>query len=101
MADYAADTGLDLGESWPTPTRRRTCPCSSASGFPVAVNPEARLAAVARRRGWHVEQWAKAGGGGRPVLPIGPARHGVSRWWTRLEGMLDSLPAGAGAASGR
>ena len=40
-----------------------------AVGFPVAVNPEARLAAIARRRGWHVEHWAKAAGGAAPALP--------------------------------
>ena len=39
-----------------------------AVGFPVAVNPEARLSAIARRRGWHVEHWAKAQGGSRRPL---------------------------------
>jgi hypothetical protein len=53
----------------------------------VAVNPEARLATIARRRGWHVEQWEKAGGGARPALPYGPVDLGVSRWWARVEGM--------------
>jgi hypothetical protein len=43
-----------------------------AVGFPVAVNPEAKLAAIARRRGWHVEHWAKADGGSAPPLPLGP-----------------------------
>lgn len=40
-------------------------------GFPVAVNPETRLAAIARKRGWLVEDWSKAPGGPRPLLPIG------------------------------
>ena len=40
-----------------------------AVGFPVAVNPETRLAAIARKRGWLVEQWSKAPGGPRPLLP--------------------------------
>ena len=43
-----------------------------AVGFPVAVNPESRLAAIARRRGWHVEHWAKASGGSHRPLPLGP-----------------------------
>ena len=38
-------------------------PMLEAVGFPVAVNPEAKLAAIARRRGWHVEHWQKADGG--------------------------------------
>jgi hypothetical protein len=67
----------------------------------VAVNPEARLAAVARRRGWHVEQWDRAGGSGRGVLPLGPLDHGVSRWWTRLEGMVDTLSAPSASAATR
>jgi hypothetical protein len=37
----------------------------------VAVNPETRLAALARKRGWLVEHWSKAAGGPRPLLPIG------------------------------
>ena len=44
-----------------------------AVGFPVAVNPETRLAALARKRGWLVEQFDKAAGAPEPPLPIGPA----------------------------
>jgi hypothetical protein len=44
-----------------------------AVGFPVAVNPETRLAALARKRGWLVEHFAKAPGSPQPLLPIGPA----------------------------
>lgn len=47
-------------------------PMLEAVGFPVAVNPEAKLAAIARRRGWHVEHWKKADGGSSPLLPLGP-----------------------------
>jgi hypothetical protein len=47
-------------------------PMLEAVGFPVAVNPETKLAAIARRRGWHVEHWEKADGGAQPMLPIGP-----------------------------
>jgi HAD superfamily hydrolase (TIGR01490 family) len=97
LARYAADTGLDLGESVAYADSTSDLPLLECVGFPVAVNPEARLAAVARRRGWHVEHWDKAGGGGgRPVLPMGPLDHGVSRWWTRFEGALDTLTAAAG-----
>jgi hypothetical protein len=41
-------------------------------GFPVAVNPETRLAALARKRGWLVEHFDKAKGAPQPLLPIGP-----------------------------
>ena len=43
-------------------------PMLEAVGFPVAVNPEAKLAAIARRRGWHTEDWSRAPGAPRPVL---------------------------------
>ena len=45
-----------------------------AVGFPVAVNPETRLAALARKRGWLVEHFAKAAGAPRTLVPIGPRR---------------------------
>jgi len=98
LAQYATDTGLDLGESVAYADSTSDLPLLECVGFPVAVNPEARLAAVARRRGWHVEHWDRARGGARPVVPVGPLDHGVSRWWTRLETMLDTLSAGSGAA---
>ena len=47
-----------------------------AVGSPVAVNPEARLSAIARRRGWLVEDWPKAAGGAARPLPLGP----LDRW---------------------
>jgi len=87
LAAYAAAEGLDLGESVAYADSASDLPLLECVGFPVAVNPEARLAAIARRRGWHVEQWDKAGGGARPPLPFGPVDHGVSRWWSRLAGV--------------
>jgi fatty acyl-CoA reductase len=100
LARYAADNDLDLAESVAYADSTSDLPLLECVGFPVAVNPEARLAAVARRRGWHVEHWDKAGGGGRPVLPFGPLDNGVSRWWTRFEGMIDSLSAGSSTPAG-
>jgi HAD superfamily hydrolase (TIGR01490 family) len=96
LAEYADAHGLDLGESIAYADSTSDLPLLECVGFPVVVNPETRLAAVARRRGWHVEQWDKAGGGGRPVLPFGPLDNGVSRWWTRFEQMLDTLTSGSG-----
>jgi len=89
LAAYADGEGLDLGESVAYADSTSDLPLLECVGFPVAVNPEARLAALARRRGWHVEHWDKAGGGARPPLPLGPVDRGVSRWWARLEGALD------------
>jgi HAD superfamily hydrolase (TIGR01490 family) len=93
LAGYAAGEGLDLGESIAYADSASDLPLLECVGFPVAVNPEARLAAIARRRGWHVEQWDKAGGGARPPLPFGPVDTGVSRWWGRFEAMVARGPA--------
>ena len=72
MADYARSLNLDLEESVAYADSASDLPMLEASGHPVAVNPETKLAAIARKRGWHVEHWPKAPGGPRPLLPIGP-----------------------------
>ena len=45
-----------------------------AVGFPVAVNPETKLATLARRRGWLIENFDKAPGAPRKLLPLGRMR---------------------------
>jgi HAD superfamily phosphoserine phosphatase-like hydrolase len=78
MADVAQSFNLDLEESVAYADSASDLPMLEAAGHPVAVNPETKLAAIARKRGWHVEHWPKAEGGPRPLLPIGPrVRNGV------------------------
>jgi alcohol-forming fatty acyl-CoA reductase len=72
LADYAEAEGLQLEESMAYADSASDLPMLEAVGFPVAVNPEAKLAAIARRRGWHVEHWHRAGGSSRSLLPLGP-----------------------------
>ena len=72
MRSYADAEGLRLEESVVYADSASDLPMLEAVGHPVAVNPEAKLAAIARKRGWHVEQWSKSPGGPRPFLPIGP-----------------------------
>ncbi|MFP5377401.1 MAG: HAD-IB family phosphatase [Acidimicrobiia bacterium] len=72
MRAYADAEGLRLEESVVYADSASDLPMLEAVGHPVAVNPEAKLAAIARKRGWHVEQWSKSPGGPRPLLPIGP-----------------------------
>jgi hypothetical protein len=45
----------------------------------VAVNPETRLAALARTRGWLVEHWSKARGAPWAPLPLAPRWGGSGR----------------------
>ena len=72
LMDYAAAENLSLEESVAYADSASDLPMLEVVGHPVAVNPEAKLAAVARKRGWHVERWTKSPGGPRPLLPIGP-----------------------------
>jgi len=72
LADYAEEHSLSLEESVAYADSASDLAMLEAVGFPVAVNPESRLAAIARRRGWHVEHWSKAEGGSHRALPIGP-----------------------------
>ena len=60
LADYCAAEGLRLEESVAYADSTSDLPMLEAVGFPVAVNPETRLAAIARKRGWLVEHWSKA-----------------------------------------
>jgi HAD superfamily hydrolase (TIGR01490 family) len=74
LIDYADAHGCDLRESVAYADSTSDLPMLEVVGFPVAVNPEARLAALARKRGWLVEQFDKAGGAPRQRVPIGPMR---------------------------
>ncbi len=72
LADYCAAENLRIDDAVAYADSTSDLPLLEAVGFPVAVNPETRLAAIARKRGWLVEHWSKAQGGPRPLLPIGP-----------------------------
>ncbi len=72
MADYAVAEGLDLAESVAYADSTSDLPMLEAVGFPVAVNPETRLAALARKRGWLVENWTKATGNATRPFPMSP-----------------------------
>jgi HAD superfamily hydrolase (TIGR01490 family) len=72
LFDYAAAHGFDLAEGVAYADSTSDLPMLEAVGFPVAVNPETRLAALARKRGWLVEHFDKAKGGPQALLPIGP-----------------------------
>jgi HAD superfamily hydrolase (TIGR01490 family) len=76
MSAYAEANGFDLAESVAYADSTSDLPMLEAVGFPVAVNPEGRLAALARKRGWLVEHFDRAPGAPKP-LPIAP------RWRAR------------------
>jgi len=74
LRDYAAAHGLSLSETVAYADSTSDLPMLEAVGFPVAVNPETRLATLARKRGWLVENFTKAPGAPRRLVPIGPRR---------------------------
>ena len=75
LVDYAAARDLDLRESVAYADSSSDLPMLEAVGFPVAVNPETKLASIARRRGWLIEHWSKSKGAPNRVMPIGPRTH--------------------------
>lgn len=74
LFDYARRHDLDLAESVAYADSSNDLPMLEVVGFPVAVNPETKLASLARKRGWLVEQWTKAPGFTPPALPLAPTR---------------------------
>ncbi len=69
---YAAANNFDLSESVAYADSSSDLPLLDAVGYPVAVNPETRLASIASKRGWLIENWSKSGGGTDRLLPLGP-----------------------------
>ncbi|MCU1495215.1 MAG: hypothetical protein JWO62_2979 [Acidimicrobiaceae bacterium] len=90
MEQWAASFGLGRDSTVAYADSTSDLPMLEAAGYPVAVNPESKLAAVARKRGWLVEQWAQASGGPRRRLAVS----------TRTVGPRTTLSASAIAPSG-
>jgi alcohol-forming fatty acyl-CoA reductase len=68
---YAREHNLSLDQSSAYADSSSDLAMLEAVGYPVAVNPDARLATIARRRGWLVEHWRRASGSIASLLPIG------------------------------
>ncbi len=90
LFDYADAQGFDVGEGIAYADSTSDLPMLEVVGFPVAVNPETRLAALARKRGWLVEHFDKAAGAPQPLLPIGPEWGRPRR---RRVGKVETRPA--------
>jgi alcohol-forming fatty acyl-CoA reductase len=71
LESYCDAEGFRMDECVAYADSSSDLPLFEAVGFPVAVNAETRLAAIARKRGWLVENWTKAKGAPKPLLPIG------------------------------
>lgn len=77
MSDYCDAEGLRLSESVAYADSSSDLPMLEAVGFPVAVNPEPKLASIARKRGWLIEDFRRTRGVQRSLVPIGARWRGA------------------------
>ena len=61
VREFAAEQGIDLSVSYAYSDSASDLPMLEAVGHPVAVNPDAPLAEVAKREGWEVLRFEKLG----------------------------------------
>ncbi len=55
---YAENAGMDLHQSHAYGDSYADMPMLETVGFPHAVNPDRKLAALARQRGWPIHRWS-------------------------------------------
>ncbi len=67
IREYCANEGLELEQCVAYADSASDLPMLEVVGHPVAVNAEAKLAAIARKRGWHTEDWKREPGAPRTV----------------------------------
>jgi phosphoserine phosphatase len=61
MRELAAAEGIDLASCWAYSDSASDLPMLRAVGHPVAVNPDAELARVAREAGWEIMRFETLG----------------------------------------
>ena len=59
----AAESGIASADCWAYADSVSDLSMLDAVGHPVPVNPDLRLASIARRRGWAVQRWERRDGG--------------------------------------
>ncbi len=77
LEEYMARYSLTKDETVAYADSSSDLPMLEAAGLPVAVNPEAKLAAIARRRGWPIEHWSKTRGAPKRTLAVSTLRPGI------------------------
>jgi HAD superfamily hydrolase (TIGR01490 family) len=61
MRAFAAEHGIDLGDSYAYSDSLSDLPMLEAVGHPVVVNPDPALAAIAKREGWQTMRFERLG----------------------------------------
>jgi HAD superfamily hydrolase (TIGR01490 family) len=59
LASFARRRNVDLSRSYAYADSISDLPMLEAVGIPIAVNPDARLRAAAKERGWQIKRWRK------------------------------------------
>ncbi len=92
LAGYARTHDLDLSESVAYADSVSDLSLLDAVGFPVAVNADQRLSALAKKRGWHTETWKPATSSTTQTLAIPPSLGGSQLSGRIFSRILDMLP---------
>ncbi len=79
IRQHAEAEGLSLDDAIAYADSTSDLPMLEIVGNPVIVNPEARLAIIAQRRGWPVERWSRSPGVNRWRLPLAPQARRAER----------------------
>jgi alcohol-forming fatty acyl-CoA reductase len=101
MEELAAATGLERDQIVAYADSTSDLPMLEAAGLPVAVNPEPKLAAIARRRGWSIENWTRTPGGPRRVLATATMHPGFRTVGAGTGGPDPGRPLEAGGIGSR
>jgi phosphoserine phosphatase len=88
IRQVAAREGIDLAESYAYSDSESDLPMLRAVGHPVAVNPDAELARVAREEGWEIMRFDRlgrrlrlaAGAAGMGLIGLGGGYLGPRLW---------------------
>jgi HAD superfamily hydrolase (TIGR01490 family) len=102
MRRYAADHGIDLERSYAYSDSASDLPMLRAVGVPVVVNPDERLAEIAREQGWRVMRFERLGRrlafAALSVLVVAAGVLGRRRIgsWTPRSSRLPAFPAKRG-----
>jgi HAD superfamily hydrolase (TIGR01490 family) len=71
MRELAEREGIDLAESYAYSDSESDLPMLECVGYPVAVNPDATLARIARERGWEILRFDRLGRRLKAVAAVG------------------------------
>ncbi len=76
LSRYAETNGIDLSQSVAYGDSVSDLPLLESVGFPVVVNADQKLSAMAKKRGWHSETWKTASPQAKQLVAVPPQADG-------------------------